>query len=87
MENRAHFIAPRHPSEQGDFTYPLTIIAGYEDKPDEKYQKLANKVEYSLNAIQSGLDNLAIKVQRRIFQPTIVRFSITVGIWQCHGLL
>ena len=55
---------------EGDFTQPLAMIAGYEDKPDEKYQKLANQVEYSPNAIQSGIDNLARKVAKEDFATT-----------------
>lgn len=48
------------------------MIAGYEDKPDVKYQKLANQVEYSPGAIQSGLDNLARKVAKENFPTTYI---------------
>ena len=52
---------------EGDFTQPLSMVARYEDIPDKKYQKYANKIEYSPNAIQSSLDDLARKAVKEDF--------------------
>ena len=68
--DKAWYDFTRSAYVEGDFTAPLDMIARYKDKPDEKYQKLANQVEYSPDGIQSRLDNLARKVANENFSTT-----------------